>query len=196
MIADLKTQARPPLTDAAKKAIAVDAKNIVQILGQKTEEFSGLVNGGLSTLANDLSTASGDILDCRHAIGKDIGSYRWAQGQLMGELQAEESKVCPDKSTIAELQQKIGQLMAYAGAAGDWESTLTTVCDLAKEAVPSARFLQSFWQGIGKGIQQASDAAKKVPQDTAAVLSLDLQQIQDTWTGVQQEMQKITKQLP
>lgn len=194
LIADLKLQAKPPIADAAKQMIAIDAKHIVDILSQKTGQFSGLVTG-LSSLADALSKSDGEIGRCENDIGADIRSFRSARAILFGNLQAEESKVCPSNSTIVELREEISKLVNYERAAGDWNSVLSQVFDLAKEAVPSARFLQGFWQEIGKGVGQAIDAAKRLPQDAATVLSLDLEYIQKSWTTLQQEMHKITQQL-
>lgn len=195
LIADLKLQAVPPLTDAKKTEIGIDANQIVGILRQDAAEFAGLVTG-LSSLASALLQAHTTILGCDHAIWNDIANYRATQGQLWGQLQAEKSKTSPNKSTIAQIQHDINQQQNYIYAAQDWDNTVRQVYNLAVEAVPSAQFLQSFWQGIAAGIAQASAAAKKLPQDPSGILSLNIQQIEQTWSRVQQEMTKITQQLP
>lgn len=195
LIANLKVQAQPPLTDAKKKQIAADANNILKILGQKAGEFSGLVTD-LSSLAGALSQAHTTITGCHNAIQNDIGNYRNTRSQLIGKLQAEGSKICPSHTYMRQLQNEILQQQAQTNAAIDWENTVDQVYNLAVEAVPSAQFLQGFWQGIGEGIAQASAAAKKLPQDPSGVLLLDIQQIANTWSRVQQEMAKISQQLP
>jgi len=195
LIADLKLQAQPPLTDAKKTEIGIDANSIVQILAQDAGEFSGLVSG-LSSLASALLQAHTTIIGCQSTIKNDYINYQGKLGQYTGQLQAEKSKTTWNYGLIAQLENEIQKEQSRINAAIDWDNTTGQVYNLAVEAVPSAQFLLSFWQGIAQGVAQASAVAKKLPKDPAGVLSLNIQQIEQIWSRVQQEMTKITQLLP